>query len=141
MNGVKVNEIMKVPQSQEHLPKAEQKATRRFIYEIFGTKDELVAFKKAQGDFYRESTDSRKVPVLFSTKNYGVAVEFGISAKGNVFSKDNVIENLQLFAVQYPDQKKEIDKQIAGILFARASGKPVSAPVAVTEDTLAIDAQ
>ena len=54
-------------------------------------------------------------------------VSLGISRKtGNVFADNSELQRLELLGKQYPNLQAEINKQMASILFARAS-----APVAV----------
>jgi hypothetical protein len=134
MEGTQITSIMKVPNSQANLPKEQRKATRRFVYGITkATPAELAAFKKAQGQYYEESTDGKKTPLWYSNKFVGKTAVLGISKAGNVFADNTEIANLESLKEQYPSLAATIDKQIAGILFAQAKVSPIAQAVPVAK--------
>ena len=53
-----------------------------FVYTVAGTKEDLVAYKKAQGSYYREQEDG--TPLWFTTRYIGEAGDLLITSNGNI---------------------------------------------------------
>jgi hypothetical protein len=53
-----------------------------FVYQVEGTKEQLEAFKKSQGDYYRTDDDGN--PLFFTTRYIGEEGKLIITSNGNV---------------------------------------------------------
>lgn len=73
--------------------------TMVFRYKVTGSKDELDAYRKAQGDFLRE--DDEKNPLWFSVNNIGKSAKLLISSKGKVFADTSEIDGIAAMVKQY----------------------------------------
>lgn len=113
-----------------------------FRYKVSGTKDELKAYKQAQGgdgpkSNYRETDDGKKTPLWFTVNVLPKQVTLGISRNsGKVFADNSELQRLQLLSEQYPNLAPEINKQMGAILFAKAT---VSAPAEVSAVKAGVD--
>ena len=56
--------------------------TPTFVYSVEGTKDDLKAFKDAQGDYYREDEDGKAL--WFTTRYIGETGKLMITSNGNI---------------------------------------------------------
>jgi hypothetical protein len=59
-----------------------------FVYDVTGTKEELEAYKNAQGDKYVEDEET-KTPLLFVVNYGGKSMKLGISRKSGKVYVDN----------------------------------------------------
>jgi hypothetical protein len=58
-----------------------KKGNPTFVYTVKANKDELAAFKKSQGDYYREDEESN--PLWFTTRYIGEEGMLMITSNGN----------------------------------------------------------
>ena len=75
------------------------KGNKVFVYAVSGTKAELEAYKKAQGDFYREAEDG--TPLWFSTRSVGNTGKLIITTNGKVVPDMSAFDNAASLAKQY----------------------------------------
>ena len=64
---------------------------KKAIYTVEGTKEELAAYKTAQGAYYAQDTKTNK-PLFFSSKLMGQSADVQMSAKGNLFVPETYAE-------------------------------------------------
>lgn len=110
-----------------------EKGTLVFRHEVSGTPEELAAYKKAQGEFYRESEDERKVPMWFSSRFYGNTVKLGISQKsGQVFADTSEFDAAASLANQFTGNLgTAIANQLAAKILGNLGGNTVAAEAPV----------
>ena len=58
------------------------KGNATFVYTVAGTKDDLKAFKDAQGSYYRE--DDGGLPLFFTTRYIGEEGKLLVTTNGNI---------------------------------------------------------
>lgn len=71
-----------------------------FVYEVSGTADELKAYKKAQGEFFRED-DTTGAPLYFTTNFMGNDGNLIITSKGSVAQDMSKFDEAQSLVEQY----------------------------------------
>lgn len=102
-----------------------------FRYKVVGTPAELAAYKKAQGDFYREN--EQKEPLFFSINNVGDTCELGISRAGKVFANTSEIDGIANMVAQHGGNLGvELAKAAAAKILGR--GASVSSSTSVSEN-------
>jgi len=70
-----------------------------FVYSVEGTKEQLEAFKKSQGDYYREDDD--KNPLWFTTRYIGEEGTLMITSNGNVVPDMSEFDKQASLVAQY----------------------------------------
>lgn len=70
-----------------------------FVYSVAGQKSDLEAFKKAQGDYYRE--DDEKTPLWFTTRYIGEAGNLIITSNGNIVPDMSEFDKQASLVAQY----------------------------------------
>lgn len=73
--------------------------TPTFVYTVAGSKEQLEAFKKAQGDYYREDDD--KNPLWFTTRYVGEEGVLMITSNGNVVPDMSEFDKQASLVAQY----------------------------------------
>lgn len=73
--------------------------TPTFVYSVEGTKEELSAFKKAQGEYYRE--DDNKKPLWFTTRYIGETGTLMITSNGNIVPDMSEFDKQASLVAQY----------------------------------------
>lgn len=73
--------------------------TPTFVYTVNGTKEELVAYKKAQGTYYREQEDG--TPLWFTTRFIGDNGELLVTSNGNVVPDMSKLDKQASLVAQY----------------------------------------
>ena len=72
---------------------------KKDIYTIESTKEELVAYKTAQGAFYADDKETKK-QLFFSSKLLGQTADVQMSAKGNLFVPETYAEGAASMELQ-----------------------------------------
>lgn len=70
-----------------------------FVYSVAGQKSDLEAFKKAQGDYYRE--DDEKTPLWFTTRYIGETGNLIITSNGNIVPDMSEFDKQASLVAQY----------------------------------------
>ena len=70
-----------------------------FVYAVAGQKSDLEAFKKAQGDYYRESEEGE--PLWFTTRFIGDEGNLLITSNGNVVPDMSEFDKQAILVAQY----------------------------------------
>jgi hypothetical protein len=70
-----------------------------FVYAVAGQKSDLEAFKKAQGDYYRESEEGE--PLWFTTRFIGDEGNLLITSNGNVVPDMSEFDKQASLVAQY----------------------------------------
>jgi hypothetical protein len=83
-----------------------KKGNPTFVYSVSGTKDELDAFKKSQGDFYRVDEDGK--PLWFTTRFIGEEGKLMITSNGNVVPDMSEYDKQASLVAQYGGNFGEI---------------------------------
>lgn len=76
-----------------------KKGNATFVYNVQGTKDELKAFKTAQGAYYRESDEG--TPLFFTTRFIGDDGILLITTNGNIVPDMSAFDKQASLAEQY----------------------------------------
>jgi hypothetical protein len=76
-----------------------KKGTPTFVYSVSGTKEQLAAFKKAQGDYYRE--DESGTPLFFTTRYIGEEGTLMITSNGNLVPDMSEFDKQASLVAQY----------------------------------------
>lgn len=71
-----------------------------FRYIVSGTEEQLAAYKKAQGDYYRENEEGQ--PMFFTPRFISDNLNLLISSKGKVFADTAELDKLNSLVNQYP---------------------------------------
>lgn len=71
-----------------------------FVYSVHGTAEELEAYKDAQGDYYREDTESGH-PLWFTTRCVGPNGKLIITTNGNIVPDMSAFDQASSIAAQY----------------------------------------
>ena len=106
-----------------------------FRYHVTGTKEELKAYAKAQGVHYREddgttNPEDKGKPLFFSNAFVGKTVELGISRKGNVYAKNDELEEMKSAVESVGgDFAQAFANQAAAHVASSFFGRSISAPV------------
>ena len=102
-----------------------------FVYEVTGTDAELKAYKKAQGDFYRED-DKTKAVLFFTTNFFGAVGTLIITAKGKVVPDMSVFDEAKSLVEQNGGNFGEVLAQglVAQMLGAQPAPAAIEAPAA-----------
>lgn len=101
-----------------------------FVYKVNANATDLESFKEAQGDYYREDTDSS--PLWFTTRCIGQSGKLIITTNGNVVPDMSSFDQAASLASQYGGNfGQELAKSAAqAILGTAASSAPVETPQA-----------
>ena len=94
-----------------------------FVYEVTGTDAELKAYKKAQGDFYRED-DKTKAVLFFTTNFFGATGTLIITAKGKIVPDMSVFDEAKSLIEQ---QGGDFGTTLAQGLVSQLLGAPAPA--------------
>lgn len=113
-------------------PSKKNPGQTNYTYVLDCTPEEIVLYKKSQGDFFRPHEDGRP---LYFTDKFGVQdVQF--SAKGEPYADTSAFDNANSVLTQMPDGilKTETAKAMAQAIIAQAGintnvSKPTPAPV------------
>jgi len=70
-----------------------------FVYGVDGSKEDLAAFKKAQGSYYRE--DENKVPLWFTTRYIGETGNLVVTSNGNIVPDMSEFDKQASLVAQY----------------------------------------
>lgn len=98
-----------------------------FVYGVSGKDADLSAFKKAQGDYYREDEDG--TPLWFTTRCVGDNGSLIITTNGNIVPDMSAYDQAASLASQYGGNfGEQLAKQAAQSILGVAS--TASAPVA-----------
>ena len=90
-----------------------------FVYTVTGTQAELEAYKKAQGEFYRE--DDNGVPLWFTTRCIGQSGKLIITTNGNIVPDMSAFDQAASIAAQYGGNfGQELAKQAAMSILGNA---------------------
>ncbi len=71
-----------------------------FVYEVSGDKAAMTAFKKAQGEYYRED-DKSGTPLWFTTRFIGNSGKLIITSNGNVVADMSEFRKAESLSSQY----------------------------------------
>lgn len=100
-----------------------------FVYTVTGSADDIAAYKKAQGDFYRE--DDNNVPLWFTTRCVGPRGSLIITSKGNIVADMSAFDQAASIASQYGGNfGQELAK--ASVALILGTNVPEEAPEAPT---------
>jgi len=92
-----------------------------FVYEVSGTKDELEAFKDAQGSSYRETPTG--VPLFFTLNYVSDEVSLVFTSNGNVVVDNSELRKAASLAKQYGFLGNAIaDRMVTGLLGNKSVG-------------------
>ncbi len=107
-----------------------------FRYTVNGTPAELEAYKKAQGEFYREQ-DITKKPLFFTTRSAGNSANLIITQKGKVIVDMSKFDAAASLVAQYGGNLgAELAKAaVADLLSGSNSSTPVAAPAVIEQET------
>ena len=97
-----------------------------FVYKVTGADADLKAFKKAQGDYYREDEDGN--PLWFTTRCVGDNGALIITTNGNIVPDMSSFDQAASIASQYGGNfGQELAKQAAqSILGANSTSAPAT---------------
>jgi hypothetical protein len=70
-----------------------------FVYTVNGSTEDLVAYKKAQGTYYREQEDG--TPLWFTTRYIGEAGDLLITSNGNIVPDMSKLDKQASLVAQY----------------------------------------
>lgn len=70
-----------------------------FVYGVEGSKEDLAAFKKAQGSYYRE--DESKLPLWFTTRYIGETGSLIVTTNGNIVPDMSEFDKQASLVAQY----------------------------------------
>ena len=73
--------------------------TPTFVYSVEGSKEDLEAFKKAQGDYYREDEDGKAL--WFTTRYIGETGKLMITSNGNIVPDMSEFDKQASLVAQY----------------------------------------
>lgn len=110
-----------------------------FVYGVSGNEASLEAFKKAQGEFYRESDDDG-TPLWFTTRCIGERGELIITSNGKVVPDMSEFDKAASMASQYGGNfgealaKGAAAKLLSGQPSAAVEATPAKEPVAQEEN-------
>jgi hypothetical protein len=103
-----------------------------FVYGVSGSKEQLEAYKKAQGDNYVEAEDG--TPLWFTTRCVGQSGNLIITSAGKVIADMSAFEQAASLASQYGGNLgEELAKQAAASLLGTGA---VSTPAPVKEGSI-----
>ena len=110
--------------------KAEGKGGARtvFVYEVAGSPEAIAAYKKAQGDNFRESEAG--APLWFSTRCVGQNGSLITTQSGKIVADTSKFDEAASLSAQYGGN---LGTEIAKHAAAQLMGNVNSSPVAVTE--------
>ena len=112
-----------------------KKGNTVFVYGVTGSPEQLVAFKKAQGENHRE--DEKGTPLWFTTRCVGQSGSLIITTNGKVVPDMSAFDQAASIAAQYGGNfGQELARAAAASLLN--SGNTVSAP-AVKQEAGSID--
>jgi hypothetical protein len=77
-----------------------------FVYSVSGSKEQLEAFKKSQGDYYR--TDDDDNPLWFTTRYIGEEGKLMITSNGNIVPDMSDFDKQASLVAQYGGNFGEI---------------------------------
>lgn len=107
-----------------------------FVYGVSGSDKDLVAFKKAQGEYYRE--DENGTPLWFTTRCIGNSGSLLITTNGNIVPDMSAFDQAASLASQYGGNFGEaLAKQAASAILG---GSGVSTPASTPQETPAASA-
>ena len=95
-NTLNIKVMLKVKSIRSYRSKS---GNPTFVYEVRGEKANLEAFKKAQGDYYRESEDG--VALWFTTRFIGEEGTLLITSNGNVVPDMSEFDKQASLVAQY----------------------------------------
>lgn len=102
-----------------------------FVYGVSGSEADLEAFKKAQGEYYRE--DDNGTPLWFTTRCVGPAGKLIITTNGNIVPDMSAFDQAASMAAQYGGN---FGQELAKAAAANLIGGGASAPAqSSTEET------
>lgn len=91
-----------------------------FVYELSGTKEEIAAFEKAQGDNYR-TNEKTGAPLLFVTRFGGNSADIVVTQKGDYILDMSKFRQAASLANQFDGKLGEaIANQAASMLLGSA---------------------
>lgn len=100
-----------------------------FVYSVTGSKEQLAAFKAAQGENFREAED--KTPLWFTTRCVGDTGSLIITTNGKVIADMSAYDQAASLASQYGGNfGQELARMAAASLLA---GKSSNSTTPVTE--------
>ena len=77
-----------------------KKGTPTFVYAVEATKEELKTYKEAQGNYYREDSET-KLPLWFTARYVGEQADLVITSNGNVVADMQEFDKQASLAAQY----------------------------------------
>lgn len=106
-----------------------------FVYAVSGSAEQLAAYKKAQGENYRE--DENKTPLFFTTRCVGNTGELIITTNGKVVADMSKFDQAASIASQYGGNfGQELAKAAAASLMGSSAHTAAPAPVTQPIDGL-----
>lgn len=107
-----------------------------FVYSVTGTKEQIAAFKAAQGENYREAEDG--TPLWFTVRCVGETGSLIITTNGNIVPDMSAFDQAASLASQYGGN---FGQELARMAAANLLGKSntVAAPVAAPASAENID--
>jgi len=107
-----------------------------FVYSVTGSKDQMEAYKTAQGEYYRESDEG--VALWFTTRCIGNTGNLIITTNGNVVPDMSAFDQAASLVAQYGGNfGQELAKSAVANLIGHASSSV--APTSVKEDAAPAD--
>ena len=104
-------------------------------YIVTGTPEEMVSYKKAQGENLRYDGGDENRPMFFSTRDYGQTVELLITSKGTVSAIDGLDSLKELVKNETDPVLKALFAQKYVDAYAERSFAKKAAPVQRTVET------
>lgn len=77
-----------------------QKGNKTFVYTVSGTPEQMEAYKKSKGDFYRED-EKTKEPLFFTTRYFGEKGSLVVTSKGEFVADTTEIDKLASLSDQF----------------------------------------
>lgn len=104
-----------------------------FVYAVSGSKEQLEAFKAAQGNNYREAEDG--TPLWFTTRCVGQNGSLVITSKGNVIADTSAYKQAASLCKQYGGNfGQELAKAAVANLLGGGNTADASVPASTPAD-------
>lgn len=104
-----------------------------FVYAVSGSKEQLEAFKAAQGNNYREAEDG--TPLWFTTRCVGQNGSLVITSKGNVIADTSAYKQAASLCKQYGGNfGQELAKAAVAQLLGGGNTADASVPASTPAD-------
>lgn len=114
-----------------------KKGNKTFVYSVNGTKEQLAAFKEAQGENYREAEDG--TPLWFTVRCVGQSGTLIITTNGKIVPDMSAYDQAASIAAQYGGNfGQELARMAAASLLGN-QGTSAPEPVAVKSEEKDLD--